>query len=63
VLGKPVNVSKKRPSPKALDEPADLVESLEDDVRLLLSFAPEIDLSLWPNFRHLAAAASDDAAS
>ena len=54
VLGKPVNVSKKRPSPKALDEPPDLVESLEDDVRLLLSFAPEIDLSLWPNFRHLA---------
>lgn len=54
VFGKPVNVSKKRPSPKVLDEPADLVESLEDDVRLLLSFAPEIDLSLWPNFRHLA---------
>ena len=64
VLGKPVNVSRKRPSPKALDEPADLVESLEDDVRLLLSFAPEIDLSLWPNFRHLApgAAGSDGAA-
>jgi hypothetical protein len=55
VLGKPVNASKKRPSPKALDEPPDLVESLEDDVRLLLSFAPEIDLSLWPNFRHLRA--------
>jgi hypothetical protein len=55
VLGKPVNVSKKRPSPKALDEPPDLVESLEDDVGLLLSFAPEIDLSLWPNFRHLRA--------
>jgi hypothetical protein len=54
VLGKPVNVSKKRPSPKALDEPPDLVESLEDDVRQLLSFAPEIDLQLWPNFRHLA---------
>jgi hypothetical protein len=58
ILGRPVNVSKKRPSPKALDEPADLVESLEDDVRLLLSFAPEIDLSLWPNFRHLAADAT-----
>ncbi len=54
VLGKPVHVSPRRPSPKALDEPPDLVESLEDDVRLLLSFAPEIDLSLWPNFRHLA---------
>lgn len=53
VMGKPVNVSRKRASPKALDEPSDLVESLEDDVRLLLSFAPEIDLSLWPNFRHL----------
>ena len=47
-------MSRKRPSPKALDEPPDLVQSLEDDVRLLLSFAPEIDLSLWPNFRHLA---------
>lgn len=59
VLGKPVNVSTKRPSPKALDEPPDLVESLEDDVRLLISFAPEIDLSLWPNFRHLAAHAGE----
>ena len=55
VLGKPVNVSKKRPSPKALDEPADLVESLEDDVRLLLTFAPDLDLSLWRNFKHLGA--------
>jgi hypothetical protein len=55
ILGKPVNVSRKRPSPKALDEPPDLVESLEADVKLLLSFAPELDLSLWPNFRHLLA--------
>jgi hypothetical protein len=54
ILGKPVNVSKKRPSPKVLDEPDDLVESFEDDVKLLMSFAPELDLSLWPNFRHLA---------
>ena len=54
ILGKPVNVSKRRPSPKALDEPADLVESLEDDVRELLAMAPDFDLALWPNFRHLA---------
>lgn len=53
VLGKPVNVSRRRPSPKALDEPSDLVESLEDDVRLLMTFAPDLDLSLWRNFRHL----------
>jgi hypothetical protein len=36
-----------------LDEPPDLVESLEADVRELLNYAPEIDLALWPNFRHL----------
>jgi hypothetical protein len=47
-------VSKKRPSPKALDEPAELVETFEDDVRQLLEMAPDFDLSLWPNFRDLA---------
>ena len=52
-LGKAYNVSQKRPSPAALDEPPDLVESLEGDVRELLTMAPDIDLSLWPNFRHL----------
>ncbi len=54
ILGKHVNVSRKRPTPAILGEPADLVESLEADVRELLDLAPEIDLSLWPNFRHLA---------
>ena len=53
ILGKAFNVSKKRPSPAALDEPADLIETLEPDVHELLTFAPDIDLSLWPNFRHL----------
>jgi len=53
-LGKAYNVSRRRPTPAALDEPADLVESLEGDVRELLTLAPDIDLSLWPNFRHLA---------
>jgi hypothetical protein len=52
-LGKAYNVSARKPSPAALDEPADLVESLEDDVRELLTYAPDLDLSLWPNFRHL----------
>ena len=52
-LGKAYNVSTRRPSPAALDEPPDLVGSLEGDVRELLTFAPDIDLSLWPNFRHL----------
>ena len=51
VLGKRVNVSRIKLSPKALDEPPDLVERLGEDVRLLRSFAPDIDLSLWPNFR------------
>jgi hypothetical protein len=54
VLGKAYNVSARRPSPAALDEPPDLVESLEGDVRELLTFAPNIDLTLWPNFRRLA---------
>lgn len=54
MLGKPVNVSTMRLSPKALDEPPDLPATLEADVRLLGSFAPDLDLSLWPNFRHLA---------
>jgi hypothetical protein len=54
VLGKPVNVSRRRPSPKVLDEPEDLVETLAADVRLLRSFAPDLDLSLWPNVAHMA---------
>ena len=53
-LGKPVNVSRRRPSPKVLDEPEDLVETLTADVALLRTFAPELDLSLWPNFAHMA---------
>ena len=55
ILGKRVNVARRRPTPAELDEPPDLVASLEDDVRELLELAPDIDLSLWPNFRHLAA--------
>jgi hypothetical protein len=53
ILGQTYNVSGERPSPATLDGPPDLVESLEADVRELLTFAPEIDLALWPNFRHL----------
>jgi hypothetical protein len=53
LLGKAYNVSQKRPSPAALDEPDDLVSSLESDVHELLGYAPDLDLSLWPNFRHL----------
>jgi hypothetical protein len=53
ILGKAYNASRRRPSPAALDEPPDLIESLEDDVRELLTYAPQIDLSLWPNFRQL----------
>ena len=52
-LGKAYNVSKRRPTPAALDEPPDLVESLEGDVRELLEMAPDIDLSLWPCAREV----------
>jgi hypothetical protein len=58
ILGKRVNVSRKRPSPAVLDEPPDLVDSLAEDVKLLLTFAPDLDLSLWPNFRYLAGGSS-----
>ena len=54
LLDRRFNPSRARPSAAVLDEPEDLVESLEPDVRELLVMAPELDLSLWPNFRHLA---------
>ena len=60
VLGKPVNVARKRPSAKTLDEPPNLVAELEADVRLLKTIAPDLDLSLWPNFTHLAGNDSSD---
>jgi len=53
LLGERFNPSQVRPSAAVLDEPADLVASLEPDVRELLTIAPELDLTLWPNFRHL----------
>lgn len=54
LLGERFNPSRPQPSPAELDEPADLVEAIEPDVRELLAIAPEIEPSLWPNFRHLA---------
>lgn len=39
-------------------EPDDLVAMLEPDVLLLHSLVPDLDLSLWPSFRHLAAGSS-----
>jgi hypothetical protein len=54
LIGTPRNVSQRRLSAKVLDEPPDLVDSLEDDVRLLQTLVPDLDLSLWPNFAHLA---------
>ena len=44
------------PNPKPhLDEAMrrDLIGRLEDDVARLIELCPEVDLSLWPNFRHL----------
>ena len=63
ILGKRVNVSKKRPTPAALDEPSDLVESLSEDVLELMTYAPDIDLELWPNFRHLVGESGETAAN
>ncbi|MFO7533880.1 MAG: sulfotransferase [Candidatus Limnocylindrales bacterium] len=60
ILGRRVNVAKRRPTPAELGEPADLVVSLEEDVRELLELVPEIDLSLWPNFRQLAPGGASD---
>ena len=54
LLGQAFNVSAERPSEAELDEPSDLAASLEADVRELVTIAPELDLTLWPNFRHLA---------
>ena len=63
ILGKRVNVSKKRPTPAALDEPPALIESLSEDVLELMTYAPDIDLELWPNFRHLTAGSGETEAS
>ena len=54
LLGERFNPSRSQPAPAELDEPADLIEAIEPDVRELLAIAPEIEPSLWPNFRHLA---------
>jgi Sulfotransferase domain len=47
------------PNPKPrLDDAmrADLVGRLEDDVARLIELCPEVEVSLWPNFRHVAGA-------
>jgi hypothetical protein len=36
-------------------EPDDLVARMEPDVRMLRTLVSDLDLSVWPNFRHLAA--------
>jgi hypothetical protein len=45
-----------QPEKPALDAAARsaYVEAYEDDVRALAGAFPEVDLALWPNFRHLA---------
>jgi hypothetical protein len=53
ILGKPVNVTKAGKAEPTPEEQADLIHAFEDDVRLLRSFIPDLDLSLWPNFAHL----------
>ena len=63
ILGKPVNVARKRPSAKTLDESPSLAAELEPDVELLLTIAPDLDLSLWPNFAHLVNGASSHSGS
>lgn len=50
---------KQQPEKPALDEPTRLayVAAYESDVAALARDFPELDLSLWPNFAHLAGAA------
>jgi hypothetical protein len=53
LLGERFNPSRSQPSPTELGEPDDLVASMEPDVRELQAMVPELELELWPNFRHL----------
>jgi hypothetical protein len=53
LLGKPVNVTRAGKAQPSAEEQEDLVAAFEDDVRLLLGVAPDLDLALWPNFSHL----------
>jgi Sulfotransferase domain len=65
-LPPPATERKRPPNPKdELSGPMreDLVARLEDDVRRLAALCPEVDLSLWPDFAHLAGAAVADPAA
>jgi hypothetical protein len=53
-LSTPVNVAATTASTDDLAEPDDLAGWFEDDVRLLKDLAPDFELSLWPQFSHLA---------
>lgn len=54
LFGKPVNVTRTGKAELSDEERRRLVAAYEDDVRLLASLVPDLDLRLWPNFAHLA---------
>lgn len=53
LLGNPVNVTRAGKADPTEAERAGLVAALEKDVLRLRTMVPELDLRLWPNFRHL----------
>lgn len=55
-LARPVNVSRGESLKLPSEMKVDLVVRYADDVALLQRLVPDLDLSLWPNFSHRAAA-------
>ena len=53
VAGRPV--AEPEPAPLWPDLEAALHTALDPDVEALRALVPELDLTLWPNFAHLAA--------
>lgn len=60
-LERPRNVTKIEKVPLDPQRREVLISLYEEDVRELPDLVPDLDLSLWPNFRHMAAAAGTGA--
>ena len=52
-LGRRVNATEGQKRPLSPADEQRLIEEYEPDVRLLTSLVPDIDLDLWPRFRHV----------
>lgn len=50
----PVNVTERPAGAVTPEAPADLARRFDDDIRLLRDLMPDLDLTLWPDHRHLA---------